>query len=330
MSEFLDSVIAKAASDKKTIVLPEGNDRRTLRAARAATDQGIANIIVLGDPDDLADEGVDLTGIQIVDPRRSPDHDRFAQKYFEMREKKGITREAAWEKMLDELYFGAMMVYFGIADGMVSGAIHATSDVLRAALQILKTAPNTKLVSTFFVMVVPDCDLGEDGIFVFADCALNQHPTAEELAHIASASADSFTQLVGSTPTVAMLSHSTYGSAKSPAVDKVREATALAKELRPDLMIDGELQFDAAIIESVGKSKAPGSEVAGKANVLIFPDIDAGNIAYKAVQRLAKAEAYGPMTQGIAKPINDLSRGCTAEDIVGVIAITAVQAQALC
>ncbi len=230
--------------------------------------------------------------------------------------------------MDDVLYFGVMMVKAGLADGMVAGAAHATSDVLRPCLQILKTAPGIKLVSAFFLMVVPDCDYGENGTFIFADSGLEVQPDAERLAHIALSSAKSWEVLVQTEPVVAMLSHSTYGSAKNADADKVIEATAIAKGLAPDLALDGELQLDAAIVPSVGESKAPTSKVAGKANVLVFPDLDAGNIGYKLTQRLAKAEAYGPITQGIAAPVNDLSRGCTAEDIVGVIAITCVQAQA--
>ena len=221
-----------------------------------------------------------------------------------------------------------MMVKQGKADGMVAGARNSTANVLRPSLQILKTAPGTKLVSSYFVMVVPDCELGANGAFVISDCGLNQNPNAKQLAASAQSSADSFSQLVGEEPIVAMLSHSTYGSAKHADVDKVVEATKIAKETCPELKVDGELQLDAAIVKEVGQAKAPESKVAGKANVLVFPDLDAGNIGYKLVQRLAKAEAYGPVTQGIAKPVNDLSRGCSVEDIVGVVAITAVQAQA--
>ena len=229
-----------------------------------------------------------------------------------------------FEQMLEEVRFARACG----ADGMVAGACHATGDVLRPCLQILKTAPGVKLVSSFFVMVVPDCDLGQEGTFLFSDCGLEVQPDAEKLAHIAVNSAKSWKTLMGTEPAVALLSHSTYGSAKNDDAAKVVEATAIAKELAPGLALDGELQLDAAIVESVGSSKAPDSPVAGKANVLIFPDLDAGNIGYKLVQRLAKAEAYGPITQGIAAPVNDLSRGCTADDIVGVIAITCVQAQA--
>ena len=236
--------------------------------------------------------------------------------------------EKAESLMLDPVYFGMMMVKLNRADGLVSGAAHSTADTLRPALQILKTAPGTKLVSCFFVMCVPDCEYGENGTFVFADCGLNQNPTPDELSEIAISSSESFKQLVGKDARVAMLSYSSYGSAKSELVDKVVEATRLVREKMPDMLVDGELQVDAAIVPAIAKSKAPGSKVEGKANTLVFPDLNSGNIAYKLVQRLAKAEAYGPLCQGIARPVNDLSRGCSADDIVGVVAITAVQAQA--
>ena len=238
-----------------------------------------------------------------------------------------MTLEKAKELVKDEVYFGMMMVKQNEADGLVSGAIHSTSDTLRPALQILKTAPGTKLVSAFFLMVVPNCEYGENGVFVFGDCGLNQNPTSEELVEIAHSSSKSFEQLVGKTANVAMLSYSTKGSAKSDLTQKVIDATNIIKERYPEIKVDGELQLDAAIVPTVATSKAPESEVAGKANTLIFPDLNAGNIGYKLVQRLGKAEAYGPLCQGIAKPVNDLSRGCSAEDIAGVIAITAVQAQ---
>lgn len=327
MSKFLLDTIARARADKQTIVLPEGTDRRTIEAARFALDQDIANLIILGDASKIEEFDIDMSGVSIIDPTASPDSEDFAQTLFKLREKKGMTIEKARELIKDELYYGVMMVHSGKADGMVAGACHSTGDVLRPCLQILKTAPGTKLVSAFFVMVVPDCDLGENGIFIFSDCGLNECPDAEQLSEIAISSAQSFSSLIGAEPRIAMLSYSTYGSAKSGDVDKVVEATRLAKEKRPDLALDGELQLDAAIVESVGKSKAPSSSVAGKANVLVFPDLDAGNIGYKLTQRLAKAEAYGPITQGIAKPVNDLSRGCSAGDIVGVIAITCVQSQ---
>ena len=254
--------------------------------------------------------------------------EEYIAKLVELRQKKGMTEEQAREILLTNyLFYGVMMVKMKDADGMVSGACHSTADTLRPCLQILKTKPGTKLVSAFFVMVVPDCDMGENGTFVFADCGLNQNPTSEELAAIAQSSAESFKQLVGADPRVAMLSYSTMGSAKHDDVTKVQEAVKIAKAENPDLMLDGEMQLDAALVPSVGAAKAPGSQVAGKANTLIFPNLDAGNIGYKLVQRLAKAEAYGPMTQGIAAPVNDLSRGCSAKDIEGVVAITAVQCQ---
>jgi len=254
--------------------------------------------------------------------------DELVELLYELRKEKGLSKDEA-KRLLkeDPLYLGVMLVKVGIADGMVGGAHYPTADVLRPSLQILKTAPNTKMVSSFFVMVVPDCDMGENGVFVFSDCGLVQNPNSEELAAIALSSAKSFESLVGVEPIVAMLSHSTLGSARHADVDKVVEATKLVKQQNQMLKVGGELQADAAMVASVGKSKAPNDDAAGAANVLIFPDLDAGNIAYKLVQRLAKAEAYGPVTQGIAKPVNDLSRGCSADDIVGVVAITALQCQ---
>ena len=328
MSQFLATIIERAKSDKQTIVLPEGSDIRTVQAARQVLDAGIANIIILGSEAEVAAHGVDVSGAQVVDPATSELAEGYAAKLAELRAKKGMTIEQAREQIADVNYFGVMMVRMGQADGMVSGACHSTADTLRPALQILKTAPGTKLVSSSFVVDVPDCEYGEGGIFVMGDCALNIYPTAEELAQIAIASAGTFEQLCGGSPRVAMLSYSSYGSGKGESPEKVREATALAKELAPGLSLDGELQADAAIVEAVGKLKAPSSSVAGSANVLIFPNIDAGNIAYKLVQRLAKADAFGPVMQGMAKPVNDLSRGASAADIVGTVAITCVQAQA--
>lgn len=330
---FIEMIKERAKQNMQTIVLPETNDVRTLEAASKILAEGVANIILVGNADEidkLANEGgYDVSKATIVDPASTDKLQAYIDIFVELRKAKGMTPEKAKEILLkDYLYFGVLMVKAGDADGMVSGACHATADVLRPSLQILKTKPGTKLVSAFFVMVVPDCELGAEGTFVFGDCGLNQNPNAEELAAIAESSAKSFELLVGKEPIVAMLSHSSMGSAKHADVDKVAEATRIAKENYPDMKVDGELQTDAAIVPSIGASKAPNSEVAGKANVLIFPDLDAGNIGYKLVQRLAKAEAYGPMTQGIAKPVNDLSRGCSADDIVGVIAITAVQAQA--
>jgi phosphate acetyltransferase len=326
---FLEQISLRAKSDLKTIVLPESSDIRTIKAAALIQEKGIANIVLVGNPQEIKELAgdLDISKARIVDPLNSVKFEEYANAFYELRKAKGVTIEKAKEIMKDNLYYGVMMVKMGEADGMVSGAIHSTADTLRPALQILKTAPGTKLVSSFFVMVVPDCAYGEKGTFVYSDCGLVENPTFEELSEIAIASADSFKALVQAEPVVGMLSYSTYGSAKSELVDKVAKATALAKEKAPGLALDGELQADAAIVPSVGSSKAPGSKIAGKANVLVFPDLNAGNIAYKLTQRLAKAEAYGPVTQGLARPVNDLSRGCSAEDIVGVVAITAVQAQ---
>ena len=270
-------------------------------------------------------ENLDIDGVEIINPENG--NEEYAQLFAELRKKKGVTIEQARETVKDPLYYGNMMVKTGAADGMVAGAVNSSANVIRPALQILKTAPGTKLVSAFFIMNVPDCKFGNNGTFVFADCGLNQDPNAEEVSEIAISSAKSYSQLIGDEPRVAMLSYSTYGSAKSDLVTKMQEATKLAKEKAPELALDGELQLDAAIVDSVAQQKAPSSPVAGKANVLVFPDLNAGNIGYKLVQRLAKAEAYGPVLQGIAKPVNDLSRGCCAEDIAGVVAITAIQAQ---
>lgn len=328
---FIDEIKQRAKQIKKTIVLPESNDRRTLEAAAAILKEDIANIVLIGNKDEIAKgaAGLDLSKAAIIDPNNTDKLQSYIDLLVEVRKNKGMTPEQARGLLTkDYPYFGVTMVKAGDADGMVSGAVHSTADTLRPSLQILKTAPGTKLVSAFFIMVVPDCEYGENGTFVFADCGLNQNPTPEELAAIAESSAKSFQNLVGKEPIVAMLSHSSKGSAKHADVDKVVEATRIAKENNLGLKLDGELQLDAAIVPKIGSSKAPGSDVAGKANVLVFPDLDAGNIGYKLVQRLAKAEAYGPMTQGIARPVNDLSRGCSAEDIIGVIAITAVQAQA--
>lgn len=326
---FIDDIKVRARQNMKTIVLPESMDRRTFEAAAQTLAEGNANLVIVGTEEEVKknSEGLDISKATIVDPNTSDKLQSYIDKLVELRQAKGMTPEKAKALLTtDYITYGVMMVKMGDADGLVSGACHSTADTLRPCLQILKTAPNTKLVSAFFIMVVPNCDMGADGTFVFSDAGLNQNPNAEELAAIAGSSAKSFEQLVGKEAVVAMLSHSTKGSAKHADVDKVVEATRIAKELYPDVKIDGEFQLDAAIVPSVGASKAPNSEIAGKANVLIFPDLDAGNIGYKLTQRLAKAEAYGPLTQGIAAPVNDLSRGCSSEDIVGVIAITAVQA----
>jgi phosphate acetyltransferase len=327
---FLEQIVKKAKEDIKTIVLPESNDIRTLKAAAMVQKQGIANVILIGNGDEIKklSGDLDISKAKIVDPANFEKFDEYVNTLFELRKAKGMTLEQAKEILSkNPLYFGIMMVKIGDADGMVAGAINSTANTLRPALQILKTAPGAKLVSAFFLMVVPDCEYGENGIFAFGDCGLVENPNADELSEIAITTSKSFKTLVQVEPSVAMLSYSTYGSAKSELTEKVIEATKLAKEKAPELQLDGELQADAAIIEAIGQSKARGSKVAGKANVLIFPDLNCGNISYKLVQRLAKAEAYGPIMQGIAKPVNDLSRGCSAEDIVGVVAITCVQAQ---
>ena len=332
MASYIESVKEKARMDIKTIVLPETKDKRTLIAAAHICEEGIANVVMVGDEEKIRSGAhwleVDIEKVKIVNPLKCDKLDEYVNLLYETRKSKGMTEEKAREILTtDYLTFGVIMVKANDADGMVAGACHATADVLRPSLQILKTAPGIKLVSGFFIMDVPDCEYGEDGIFLFADCGLNQDPTPEELAAIADTSAKSFKSLVGAKPVIAMLSHSSKGSAKHALVDKVVEATRIAQEEYPHLCIDGELQPDAALVPHVAKAKAPGSEVAGRANVLVFPNLDCGNISYKLVQRLGKAEAYGPMLQGLAKPVNDLSRGCTWEDIVGVVALTAVQAQ---
>ncbi|MDC7287069.1 phosphate acetyltransferase [Blautia schinkii] len=330
---FIDVLKDRARANVKTIVLPETEDMRTLEATEKILKEGIAKVVLIGNEETVkksaAEGGFDISCAEIVDPAASEKTQCYIDKLVELRQKKGMTPEQAKDILLNQyLYYGVMMVKMGDADGMVSGACHSTADTLRPCLQILKTKPGTKLVSAFFLIVVPNCEYGADGAFVFGDSGLVQNPNPEELAAIAASSAESFELLVQEEPVVAMLSHSTMGSAKHADVDKVVEATKIAKAEHPELKLDGEFQLDAAIVPSVGASKAPNSSVAGKANVLIFPDLDAGNIGYKLAQRLAKAEAYGPVTQGIAKPVNDLSRGCSADDIVGVVAITAVQCQA--
>lgn len=329
MSKFLERIKERAKNDKKTIVLAEGEELRTIKAADIILKEGIANVVLLGNKQKITDlsKGLNINEATIIDPALSPNRIQLKEKLYELRKAKGLTVEQADELINNPLYYGVMMVKESLADGMVAGAVNSTADVLRPSLQILKTAPGTKLVSAFFVMVVPNCEYGHNGTFIYADSGLNGNPNADELSEIAISSAKSYKDLAEVDPVIAMLSYSTYGSAKSELIDKVIEATKLAKEKRPDLLLDGELQADAAIVPSVGQSKAPGSKVAGKANVLVFPDLNAGNIGYKLTQRLAKAEAYGPITQGIRKPVNDLSRGCSAEDIVGVCAITCVQAQ---
>ena len=329
MSRIIEKIKERAKQNKKMIVLPETMDRRVLEATEIILKEGIADIILVGREEEIEEnaKGLDIQRAHIINPFTSELTDEFVHLLYELRREKGLTLEEARDLLLhDYMYYACMLVKTGHADGVVSGACHSTSNTLRPALQILKTKPGVKLVSAFFLMVVPDCQYGEQGTFLFADSGLEQNPTPEKLAAIAGSSAESFQLLTEHEPVVAMLSHSTMGSAKHEDVDKVIEATKLAKEQFPQFAIDGELQLDAAIVPSVASSKAPNSEVAGRANVLIFPDLDAGNIGYKLVQRLAKAEAYGPICQGILRPVNDLSRGCTSTDIVGVVAITSVQA----
>ena len=328
---FIDDIKNRARKEVKTIVLPEATEIRTLKAVDIISKDEFCKIILVGNKEEIVnlakENNFDISKAEIIEPSNSADYEEYVNAFYELRKNKGMTEEKARELMLDPVFFGMMMVKQERADGLVSGAVHSTADTLRPALQILKTAPGTKLVSTFVVMDVPNCEFGEDGVFLFSDCGLNQNPNSEELSEIALSTAKSFKQIIGKEPRVAMLSYSTMGSAKAEEVDKVRIATQLAKEKAPELAIDGEMQFDAAIVPSIAKQKAPESTVAGKANTMIFPDLQAGNIGYKLVERLAKAEAYGPICQGMAKPVNDLSRGCKAEDIVGVVAITCVQAQ---
>ena len=328
---FIDVIKERAKKEIKTIVLPEATDIRTLKAVDMISKDEFCKIILIGEKEEIvkiaSENNLDISKAEIIEPNNSEFYEEYVNSFYELRKHKGMTIEKSKELMLDPVFFGMMMVKQEKADGLVSGAAHSTADTLRPALQILKTAPGTKLVSTFAVMDVPNCEYGENGVFLFSDCGLNQNPNSEELSEIAISTAKSFKQIIGKEPKVAMLSYSTYGSAKAEEVDKVRIATELAKEKAPELLIDGEMQFDAAIVPSIAKSKAPGSNVAGNANTIIFPDLQAGNIGYKLVERLAKAEAYGPICQGMAKPVNDLSRGCKAEDIVGVVAITCVQAQ---
>ncbi len=325
---LIDKIKAKAKANVKRIVLPEGEEIRNVQAAVKIVEQGLAKLTLLGDPEKVKEvaAGASLDGLTIVNPKTSDKCAEYANTLYELRKAKGMTPEQAAELVKDPMYYGVMMVKMGDADGLVSGAIHSTGDMLRPALQIIKSKPGIKTVSSCFLMECPNKAYGDDGVMVFADCAVNIDPDAEQLASIALGAADSARALAGIEPRVAMLSFSTKGSAKHDLVTKVQEATRIAKELDPSLMLDGELQLDAAIVESVGQLKAPGSPVAGKANVLVFPGLEAGNIGYKLVQRLAGAEAYGPILQGIAKPCNDLSRGCSVDDIVATVAITAAQA----
>lgn len=327
---FIDNIKNRAKKNKKRIVLPESMDKRVIEAASKVLNEDIADITIIGDKVEIdkISGDVDLSRATIINPKDSELTLDLANKLYELRKEKGMTLEEAHRLLVEDyMYFACMLVKAGLADGVVSGACHSTANTLRPALQIIKTKKDVTLVSAFFLMIVPNCEYGSNGAFIFSDAGLEQNPTPEKLAAIAASSAESFKLLVEEEPIVAMLSHSTKGSASHADVDKVVEGVKIAKEKYSQYKIDGELQLDAAIVPEVAKSKAPDSDVAGHANVLIFPDLDAGNIGYKLVQRLAKAEAYGPITQGIAAPINDLSRGCSVDDIVGAVAITAVQAQ---
>lgn len=328
---FIEEIKQRAKKQIKTIVLPEAEDIRILEATEKVLKEQYAKIILVGDQKNIVkkakENNLNINGAEIVDPNNSEKYDEYANLLYDLRKHKGMTIEKAKELTKDSVYYGMLMVKAGEADGLVSGAAHSTSDTLRPALQILKTASDTKLVSAFFVMVVPNCKYGENGTFIFADSGLNENPDAESLSEIAISSSKSFKQLVQKEPKVAMLSYSTYSSAKSPLTQKVIDATNLVKEKDDSILVDGELQLDSAIVPEIAEFKAPGSPLKGQANVLVFPNLDTGNIGYKLVQRLANAEAYGPLCQGIAKPVNDLSRGCSSDDVAGVIAITAVQAQ---
>ena len=332
MMDFIEQIKNQVKDKKKTIVLAETEDIRTLKAAAIVKKEDFANTILVGDENEIQklalENQVDIEGIRIINPKTFSDFAKLKSTFYELRKAKGLTEEEAERLLLeDKLYFGNLLVKCGYADGLVAGAVNSSANVLRPALQIIKTASDSKMVSSFFLMDVPNCEYGSKGVFVYSDCGMVQNPTSEELVEIAATSAKTFERLVGEKAKIAMLSHSTLGSAKHPDVDKVRTAVELAHRTYPELDIDGEFQLDAAIVPSVAERKAPNSKVAGHANVLIFPDLDAGNIAYKLTERLAHAKAYGPITQGLAKPVNDLSRGCNEQDIAGVVAITAFQCE---
>jgi len=329
--ELLDRIKLNAKKHNKRIVLPEGYEERTIKAADEAIKEELAQIIIIGDPVEIKSHAAKLglkniSKATIINPKSHEKKDHYIDMMVELRKSKGMTREEASKLIEDPLYLGVLMIKNGDADGEVSGADHATGDVLRPAFHYVKTAPGISVVSGAFIMIIPDKNFGENGVIIFADGAVHPNPNEKELAEIAIATAHTAKAIAGFEPRIAMLSFSTKGSAKHELVDKVINATRIAKEMAPELKIDGELQGDAALIESICNSKAPGSPIAGKANVLIFPDLNSGNIAYKLVQRLAHAEAIGPVLQGMAAPINDLSRGCSVSDIVSMIAITANQA----
>lgn len=328
---ILEKLKQKAKNLKKRIVLPEGDDERVIKAAHDAASEGLATVTLLGEEENIRNKaksmGLDLGKVEILNIQDDEKKELYAQKLYELRKHKGLTLDQAREWLKNPMYYACMMLYEGRVDGVVAGAVLSSPDVIRPALQIIKTAPGIKLASSCFLMVVPDCPYGANGTFLYADAGFNPNPSAEELAYIAITTARTAQLLLGVTPCVAMLSFSTKGSAKHELVDKVIEATRIARSLNPELLLDGELQADAALVPEVGQRKAPGSPVAGKANVLIFPDLNAGNIAYKLTERLAKATAIGPILQGLAKPVNDLSRGCKAEDIVLQIAVTVLQTQ---
>ena len=331
MSKLIEKIRSKACSDVKNIVLPEGDEVRTVEAASIIKKEGIANPILIGNPDKInavaAEIGVDISGITIEDPDNSLRTAGYAKELYELRKAKGLTEEDADKLAHDVMYYGIMMIKLGDADGLVSGAVHTTGDMLRPALQIIKTKPEMKLVSSSFLMDCPNKELGEDGLLVYADCVVNPCPTADELAYIAVASAQTAKALCGfEEPRVAMLSFSTKGSAKHDLVSKVQQAVEKAHEIAPDLLLDGEMQFDAALVPKIGASKAKGSPVAGRANILVFPDLQAGNIGYKITERIGGAECFAVL-QGLNAPCNDLSRGCSVDDIVNTVAMTAVQAQ---
>jgi phosphate acetyltransferase len=327
--DFVEQMKTRAKRDIKRIVLPEGTEPRVIKAAKTIADEKVAKIVLLGKESEIKEavSGLDISNIEIIDYLNSEKIETYAKQIYELRKEKGVTLEKAYEMAKNASYFGVMMVYNNEADGMVSGAAHSTADTLRPALQIIKTAPGSKLVSSFFIMLLKDKSFGKDGCMLYSDCGLNENPDADQLSEIAIASAATFKLLAEDEPRIAMLSYSTYGSAKSEMVDKVVKATNLVKEKAPQLVVDGELQVDAAVIPEVAEFKAKGSPIKGKANVLIFPDLNAGNIAYKITQRFGGAVAFGPVIQGLRKPVNDLSRGSTVDDIIGTIAITAVQAQ---